>query len=96
MSPAVKYTLARLMLFLAVFAALWFVPNLSMLLKLMIAILVSAAASYFLLRNLRDDVAAQVEGVVDRRKAEKDRLRAALAGEDEAAAPVEEVHKTQA
>lgn len=101
MSPAVKYTLARLLLFLAVFAALWFVPNLSLLLKLMIAILVSAAASWFLLRNLRDDVTAQVESAVERRKAEKDRLRAALAGETEPtegvpAAEAEEVHKTQA
>ncbi|GHJ50578.1 hypothetical protein Cs7R123_79200 [Catellatospora sp. TT07R-123] len=82
MSAAVKYTLARLGLFLAVFAALWFVPVISLPVKLMIAIVVSAAAGWFLLRNLRDDVSAQVEGAVDRRREQKEHLRAALAGDD--------------
>ncbi|MBV1851997.1 DUF4229 domain-containing protein [Catellatospora tritici] len=82
MSPAVKYTLARLGLFVAVFAAMWFVPGISVLVKLMIAIVVSAAAGWFLLRNLRDEVSAQVESAVDRRREQKEHLRAALAGDD--------------
>ncbi|MDI1461870.1 DUF4229 domain-containing protein [Catellatospora sp. KI3] len=93
MSPAVKYTLARLGLFAAVFAAAWFVPGISVLVKLMIAIVVSAAAGWFLLRNLRDEVSAQVEGAVDRRREQKEQLRAALAGETaDAGAETEKSH----
>lgn len=82
MSPAVKYTLGRLVLFLACLAATWFIPGLDLFIKLGIAVLASAALSWFLLRGLRDEMTAQVEQTLERRKADKERLRAALAGED--------------
>ena len=82
-SPAVKYTLARLGLLVAVFILLVPVPGMNVLLKLMIAVLVSAVLGWFLLRRMRDDVASQVEQAVERRKDQKEKLRSALAGDDE-------------
>ncbi|MDQ7908455.1 DUF4229 domain-containing protein [Phytohabitans sp. ZYX-F-186] len=82
MSPVIKYTLARVGLFAAVFAAL--LPlDLDIFVKLLIALVASAGFSFILLRGLRDQVANQMAGAAERRKAEKDRLRAALSGEDE-------------
>ncbi len=69
MSPAVKYTLGRFGLFVVVLVLLLPVP-LDFLVKTMIALVASAIFSYFLLARWRE---------------EKQRLRAALAG-DEAAA----------
>jgi uncharacterized protein DUF4229 len=85
MSPAVKYTLGRLGLFVVVFALLLPVP-LNFLVKAMIALIASAAFSYFLLAKWRNEMAEQLGTVAERRKAEKDRLRAALAGDEAAAA----------
>jgi len=85
MSPAVKYTLGRLGLFVVVFALLLPVP-LAFLVKAMIALLASAAFSYFLLAKWRNEMAEQLGTVAERRKAEKARLRAALAGDEAAAA----------
>jgi hypothetical protein len=82
MAPAIKYTLARLGLFAAVFAALWPL-DLDIFIKLMIALLASAGFSFFLLRGWRDQMANQMAAAAERRKAEKERLRAALAGDDE-------------
>jgi hypothetical protein len=82
MSPAVKYTLGRIGLFLVVFAALLPV-NMNIFLKLMLAVVFSAAVSFFLLRTWRNEMAEQVAGTVQRRQAEKERLRAALAGDDQ-------------
>lgn len=84
MHPVLKYSLARIGLFLAVLLALWPV-QLNLLLKLMIAILFSAGLSFFLLRRWRDQVAEEVSAAVLRRRAERDRLRKALAGEDDPA-----------
>jgi hypothetical protein len=84
MSPAVKYTLGRLGLFVVVYALLVPVP-LHPLVRAMIALLASAAFSYFLLAKWRNQMAEQLGTVAERRQAEKQRLRAALAG-DEAAA----------
>ncbi|MFV2022144.1 DUF4229 domain-containing protein [Micromonospora sp. LOL_023] len=81
MSPAVKYTLGRIGLFVVVVLALWPI-DLNIFLKLMIAVIFSAALSFFLLRGWRDDMAQQIAGVAERRRAEKDRLRSALAGDD--------------
>ncbi len=81
-SPAIKYTLARIGLFLAVLLALWPI-DMNVLLKLMIAILASAGLAFFLLRRWRDQVAGTLAGAVHRRRAERDRLRSALAGEDD-------------
>lgn len=82
MSPAVKYTLGRIGLFALVFAALWPV-DLDIFVKLMIALIASAGFSFFLLRGWRDQMANQMAIAAERRKAEKERLRAALAGDDD-------------
>ncbi len=82
-SPAVKYTLARVGLFVVVLVALLPVPGMSTLLKLMIAVLVSALLSWFLLTRMREDVAVQVEQAMERRKEQKEKLRSALAGDDD-------------
>ncbi|MDO3683556.1 DUF4229 domain-containing protein [Micromonospora sp. C28ISP2-4] len=82
MSAAVKYTLGRIGLFVAVLAALWFV-EMNMFLRLMVALISSAALSFFLLRSWRDEMAGEMAEAAERRRAEKDRLRSALAGEDE-------------
>ncbi|AVT31174.1 MULTISPECIES: DUF4229 domain-containing protein [unclassified Plantactinospora] len=81
MSPAVKYTLGRIGLFLAVALALWPV-EMNLFLKLMLAVAFSAALAFFLLRGWRDEMAQQLAGAAEKRRAEKERLRAALAGED--------------
>jgi hypothetical protein len=82
MSPVIKYTLARVGLFVAVFAALLPV-DLDIFVKLLIALVASAGFSFILLRGLRDQVANQMASAAERRKAEKERLRAALSGDDE-------------
>jgi hypothetical protein len=87
-SPAVKYTLGRIGLFLLCALALWPVA-LNVLLKLMLAVLFSAALAFFLLRGWRDEMAAQLAGAAERRKAQRERLRAALAGEDKATPPAQ-------
>jgi hypothetical protein len=46
-------------------------------------LVLSAAGSFFLLRRWRDEVAEQLAAGSARRKGEKERLRSALAGEDE-------------
>jgi len=85
MSPAVKYTLGRLGLFVLIFVLLLPLP-LNILVKAMIALVVSAAASYFLLADWRNKMGEQLAGAASRRTAEKHRLRAALAGDEDAAA----------
>lgn len=81
MPPVVKYTLARIGLFVAVLLALWPV-DLSGYLKLILAVAFSAALSFFLLGGIRNEAAERWVESSRRRQAEKDRLRAALAGED--------------
>lgn len=83
MSAAVKYTLGRLGLFVVVFALLLPVP-LNLLVRAMIALVASAAFSYFLLAKWRTEMAERLGAAAQRRSNEKSRLRAALAG-DEAA-----------
>ncbi|MEU4778643.1 DUF4229 domain-containing protein [Micromonospora sp. NPDC023633] len=82
MSAAVKYTLGRIGLFVAVLAALWLV-ELNIFIKLMVALAFSAALSFFLLKGWRDEMAEEMATAAERRRAEKERLRSALAGEDE-------------
>ncbi len=82
MSPAVKYTLGRIGLFVTVLLVLWPV-NLNIFLKLIVALAFSAALGFFLLRGWRNEMAEYLAGAAVRRKAEKDRLRSALAGEDQ-------------
>ncbi|MCW6010847.1 DUF4229 domain-containing protein [Micromonospora sp. CPCC 205371] len=83
MSPAIKYTLGRIGLFVVILAALWPL-DLDIFVKIMIALLASAGLSFVLLRGWRDQMAGQMATAAERRKAEKERLRAALAGDDEA------------
>jgi hypothetical protein len=85
-APAVKYTLGRIGLFLAVALALWPI-DLNIFLKLMLAVIFSAALSFFLLRGWRDEMAQRLAEAAQRRRAEKERLRSALAGEDRPPAP---------
>ena len=83
MNPFMRYTLARLGIFVAVAATLFFLPiPIDPLLRLMIALLVSAVLSYFVLGKLRNQVGEQVATVAQRRSARKERLRSALAGDD--------------
>jgi len=84
-SPAVKYTLGRLGLFVVVLALLLPVP-LNFLIKVMVALVASAGFSFFLLAKWRNEMAEQLGAAADRRRAEKERLRAALAGDEAAAA----------
>ncbi|MEV4654887.1 DUF4229 domain-containing protein [Micromonospora sp. NPDC049301] len=82
MSASVKYTLGRIGLFVAVLAALWLV-DMNVFLKLMLALVFSAALSFFLLRGWRDEMADEMAGAAARRRDEKERLRSALAGDDQ-------------
>jgi hypothetical protein len=82
MSPAVKYTLGRVGLFVA--CALVLAPTrLNLFLKLMIALVVSFGLQFVMLRKWRQEMIGQVDHAMARRKQEKDNLRAALAGEDD-------------
>ncbi len=84
MNPTLKYFLGRLGLFVvvAVPVVLLLPRSMNVLLKLMIALVVSAALSYFVLRRWRDEVAERMSVKARRRQEEKDRLRSALAGDD--------------
>ncbi|RLP86669.1 DUF4229 domain-containing protein [Micromonospora sp. CV4] len=82
MSAAVKYTLGRIGLFVAVLAALWLV-DMDVFLKLILALAFSAALSFFLLRGWRDEMAEEMAGAAERRRTEKERLRSALAGDEQ-------------
>ncbi|WP_319459700.1 DUF4229 domain-containing protein [Micromonospora sp. RTP1Z1] len=84
MSAAVKYTLGRIGLFVGVLAALWFV-DMNLFLRLMLALVFSAALSFFLLKGWRDEMAGEMAEAAERRRGEKERLRSALAGEDQGA-----------
>jgi predicted Kef-type K+ transport protein len=92
MNPMVKYSLARLGMFVLAAALVIVVPiQVNLLIKLGAAIIISAALSFFLLRGLREQVAEQLAEAAARRAASKQELRAALAGEpepDDTTAPV--------
>ncbi|MER5456784.1 DUF4229 domain-containing protein [Micromonospora sp. NPDC002389] len=83
MSAAAKYTLGRIGLFVVVMLALWPV-DMDIFLKLILALLFSAAVSFFLLKGVRDQMAEEMAAAAERRRSEKERLRSALAGEDQA------------
>ncbi|GIF65369.1 hypothetical protein Ais01nite_34040 [Asanoa ishikariensis] len=87
MSPTVKYTLARLGLFVVIFAVLLPVP-MGLFLKLILAVAFSATVSWFFLRTWRDQMAQQLADTVDKRRADKAKLRSALAGDEEPPASV--------
>jgi Protein of unknown function (DUF4229) len=80
----VKFTLGRVGLFVALALVFLAVPvRIDPLLKLMIALVVSVPLQFVVLRKWRTDMIAYVDQAASRRRTEKDKLRAALAGEDE-------------
>jgi uncharacterized protein DUF4229 len=82
----IRYAVARVGLFLAcaVLAMALLPKELNLLLKLMLALVASAALALAFLRRLRGEVAEQMSLRARRRAEQRDRLRAALAGEDPA------------
>jgi hypothetical protein len=86
--PATKYTFGRIALFAIFFVVLLVVPmpmsrDAGLLVRLMIAAVLSAVASWFLLARWRNQMAVTIEASMSKRRADKDKLRAALAGEDD-------------
>jgi hypothetical protein len=86
MNPLVKYTIGRTAFFAicVIPAALLMPDDTNPFLTLLIALTVSAVASLFLLRGWREEAAEHLAANKRRRSAEKERLRRALAGEDDA------------
>ena len=84
--PATKYSLGRVGLFAIFFAVLLPVP-MDMLLRLLIALVASAVLSWFLLSRWRNEMGATIERSMAARKVEKEKLRSALAGDDDADTP---------
>lgn len=84
MNPAAKYTLGRLGIFAVVFLATLPIPLVeNIFVKAMAALLVSAVLSFFLLRHWREQMNEQLAAAAVKRRVERERLRAALAGEDQ-------------
>lgn len=84
MNPALKYALGRVGLFVLVAIPLiLLLPGVNLLIRLMAAVLISALLSFFLLRGVRAELEQHLLGVAERRREEKERLRAAIAGEDQ-------------
>ena len=81
MNPVVKYTLGRVGLFVAVALVLLPVP-LDLLVKLMIALIVSFGLQFVVLRKWRTEMIEQMDRSVTQRRAAREKLRSALAGED--------------
>jgi Protein of unknown function (DUF4229) len=90
-TPGLKYTLARVGVFIAcTLPAVLFLPkSLDLLPRILIGFVLSAIVSFTLLRRWRDEMAQQIADGVQQRREEKNKLRAALAGEDEGDAPAE-------
>lgn len=83
MRAVVKYTLGRLGLLLAILLVLFLLfPRLNPLVTLLVAFTVSLVLSWFLLRGWRDEMSRSLAEAADRRRESRERLRAALAGED--------------
>jgi uncharacterized membrane protein YccC len=84
-NPVLKYSLARLGLFVVALALVVLVlpSDFNVLLKLLIALVISMVASFFLLRRWSNDVAERLQAGTERRAQEKERLRKALSGEDD-------------
>jgi len=84
MNPLVKYTLGRFGLFVLCAAVLIAVPvPVDIFIKLMVALLASIALQFVILRRWRLEMMEYVDGAMARRRAEREKLRAALAGEDD-------------
>jgi membrane protein implicated in regulation of membrane protease activity len=82
MNPVLKYTLGRLSIFVAfALPAMLLLTSLDPLVRLMIALVVSAIVSYFALRRWREEVSQRIAESARRRTEDRERLRGALAGE---------------
>ena len=82
MNPMLKYTLGRLGIFVAVAVpAMLLLTSVDVLVRLMIALVVSAVVSYFALRRWREEVSRRIAESARRRTEDRERLRSALAGE---------------
>jgi len=79
--PVLAYTLGRVACFAAVAAVLYLVGFRSWVLA-MAALLLSMPLSWVLLRSQRSAFAVAVSHRAERRRAERERLRAALRGDD--------------
>ena len=86
MNPALKYTLGRVGLFVLCAVALLPVP-LNIWVKLMIAVVASFALQFVLLRKWRQEMIGQVDAAMARRRQEKEKLRSALAGDEDGDQP---------
>jgi membrane protein implicated in regulation of membrane protease activity len=82
MSPAILYTVGRFACFAIVAAILYAVGARSWLLVIA-SLVVSAPISYVLLKPVRNRWSIQIDQRLARRKAEKEKLRATLRGDDE-------------
>jgi len=83
LSPVLKYTLGRIAIFVAcALPAMFLLRSVDPLVRLMIAVLVSAGISYFALRRWRDEVSERLVDSAQRRADERRRLRAALSGDE--------------
>lgn len=80
--PATKYSLGRVGLFVLFFVVLLPVP-MDMLPRLLFALVASAVLSWFALSRWRNEMGATIEKSLAARRAEKEKLRAALAGDDD-------------
>jgi hypothetical protein len=81
-NPFVKYTLWRIALFVGVLLLLLPVPRLGLLVKALIAVLVSFGLSLVLMRRWRNELNVYLAERAERRRAEQQRLRDTLYGED--------------
>jgi hypothetical protein len=84
-TPGLKYTLARVGIFVVcTLPAIYLLPHsLDLLVRIIIGAVVSMVISVVALRGLRGQMAEQIDTVVQQRRAQKEKLRAALAGDDE-------------
>lgn len=82
MWPMAKYSLGRLGIFAAVFLLLLPVPGPSPLVKALVAVLVSLPLAWYLLRRWREQASVAIADGIAARRARREELRAALAGED--------------
>jgi hypothetical protein len=83
MNPAVKYALGRIGLFILVAAPLLLLlPQVNLFIRLMAAVVISAILSFFVLKGVRDELTVKMEESVRRRREQKEKLRAQLAGDD--------------
>jgi hypothetical protein len=85
MTPGLRYALGRLGIFVVcAVPAVFLLQGLNLFLRLMLALIVSAVLSFGLLRRWRDEVAEQMSANSRRRSDQKQKLRSALAGDDDA------------